>query len=136
MSNERYEQIRSKLSTFGNPLKRFMKSKYQSEVESEAEDVNRLQIGSRVSERNDELANPASGKYHVLRYIGEIKTLFNLKQKKKKCTSLFASIYVKRTKCTKCEKRYLGLSARASRRGCKDSRILPGPRQLFLRSRP
>lgn len=46
----------------------------------------------------------------------------------------FVSIHAERIN----EEQFLGLSVRASSRGewCKDARILPGPRQLFLRTRP
>lgn len=58
-SNEHNAQIRSKLPTFHNPLKRFMKSKSEREADSE-ENVNRCEI--RDLEKIDEFANLDSGK--------------------------------------------------------------------------
>lgn len=55
-----YEQIRSKLSTLGNPLNRFMKSKNLREIDSGIENLSH-QNDSRISERIDELRNPVSG---------------------------------------------------------------------------
>ncbi|XP_067215093.1 uncharacterized protein [Linepithema humile] len=51
------QKIRSKLPTFGNPLKRFMKSKNPREVDSEVENVNHREIHSPVLEKVDELVN-------------------------------------------------------------------------------
>ncbi|EGI61591.1 hypothetical protein G5I_10155 [Acromyrmex echinatior] len=56
-SNEHNAQIRSKLPTFHNPLKRFMKSKSERESDSQAENVNYSEIRPRVLEKIDELAN-------------------------------------------------------------------------------
>lgn len=64
-SNKHDSQIRSILPTFGNPLKRFMKSKNPREVDSEVENVNCSEIRSRVLEKVDELANLDSGKNTV-----------------------------------------------------------------------
>ncbi|KYQ58091.1 hypothetical protein ALC60_03143 [Trachymyrmex zeteki] len=51
------QKIRSKLPTFHNPLKRFMKSKSERESDSEAENVNHYEICPHVLEKIDELAN-------------------------------------------------------------------------------
>ncbi|KYN20639.1 PREDICTED: uncharacterized protein LOC108760495 [Trachymyrmex cornetzi] len=51
------QKIRSKLPTFHNPLRRFMKSKSERESDSEAENVNHGEIRPRVLEKIDELAN-------------------------------------------------------------------------------
>lgn len=64
-SNEHNAQIRSKLPTFHNPLKRFMKSKSERETDSEVGNVNHCEIRPRVLEKIDELANLGSGKYRV-----------------------------------------------------------------------
>lgn len=64
-SNEHNAQIRSKLPTFHNPLKRFMKSKSEREANSEVENVNHCEIRSFDLEKIDELANPDSGKYRI-----------------------------------------------------------------------
>lgn len=61
LSNEYNAQIRSKLSTFHNPLKRFIKSKNQREVDSEERNINVIE--SHVFKKTDELANLDSGKY-------------------------------------------------------------------------
>lgn len=61
-SNEHNAQIRSKLPTFHNPLKRFMKSKSERETDSEVENVNHCEIRPSVLEKIDELANLGSGK--------------------------------------------------------------------------
>ncbi|XP_011686502.1 PREDICTED: uncharacterized protein LOC105449194 [Wasmannia auropunctata] len=54
------QKIRSKLPTFHNPLKRFMKSKSERETNSEVENVNHCEIHPRVLEEIDELANLSS----------------------------------------------------------------------------
>jgi len=65
-SNEHNAQIRSKLPTFHNPLKRFMKSKSERETDSEVGNVNHCEIRPHVLEKIDELANLGSGKYRVV----------------------------------------------------------------------
>ncbi|TGZ54452.1 Uncharacterized protein DBV15_09112 [Temnothorax longispinosus] len=59
-SNEHNAQIRSKLPTFHNPLKRFMKSKSERETDSEVGNVNHCEIRPRVLEKIDEVANLGS----------------------------------------------------------------------------
>ncbi|KAL0126627.1 hypothetical protein PUN28_005173 [Cardiocondyla obscurior] len=51
------EKIRSKLPTFHNPLKRFMKSKSERETDSEVGNANHCEIRPRVLEKSNELAN-------------------------------------------------------------------------------
>lgn len=63
LSNECNAQIRSKLPTFHNPLKRFIKSKNQREVDSEVKNINHRVIEPHVFKERDELANLDSGKY-------------------------------------------------------------------------
>ncbi|XP_018407357.1 PREDICTED: uncharacterized protein LOC108783312 [Cyphomyrmex costatus] len=54
------QKIRSKLPTFHNPLKRFMKSKSERESDSEVENVNHCEIRPRTLEKIDELTNVSS----------------------------------------------------------------------------
>lgn len=63
LSNEFNAQIRSKLPTFQNPLKRFIKSKNEREVDSEVKNINQRDIHPRDFKKPDELANLDSGKY-------------------------------------------------------------------------
>lgn len=63
LSNECNAQIRSKLPIFHNPLKRFIKSKNQREVDSEVKNINHRVIEPHVFQESDELANLDSGKY-------------------------------------------------------------------------
>lgn len=78
--NEHNSQIRSKLRTFSNPLKRFMKSKNPREVDSEVENVNHCEIRSLVLEKVDELVNLNSGKKCYIQYR-EIKIFVKLKRR-------------------------------------------------------
>lgn len=61
--NECNAQIRSKLPTFHNPFKRFIKSKNQGEVDSEVTNISQDEIQPHVFNKLDELANLDSGKY-------------------------------------------------------------------------
>jgi len=74
-SNEHNAQIRSKLPTFHNPLKRFMKSKSERESDSEARNVNYCEIRPHVLEKIDELVNVDSGK-KISRLISTKKNIY------------------------------------------------------------